>query len=97
MSRVVWKYPLALEADQTVTAHCSYNIRHVGYDGRGALSMWIEHDMPDDDTYGVPIPVGIVATGEELPFNEGSHEGTVVSPDGFVWHVYDLTPFDERF
>lgn len=87
---VVHKFKLNGSADLgedfCVTIKGIFNkVAHVGYDATGDLCAWII--LREDEKYPTDVYFRVVATGMPWPALSYSHEGTVVSNTGFVWHI----------
>lgn len=86
----IYKYPLELTEDlQTVTLVAGAEVRHVGFDGSGALCLWAEvhpHDAFETRRYA------IVGTGHPIPTN-AKHIGSAAHATPFawfIWHVFEV-------
>ena len=85
MSRTIWKFTL----EPGVTAIRGYTpiVRHVGVDPAALDNLptvWVELDPVGDDI----VEVTFIGTGHPVPDNIG-FVGSVVTPAGLVWHVYE--------
>jgi hypothetical protein len=66
----------------------------LGVDARGTqfVDFWAEHD---DDVQAVPRTFQVFGTGHQLPANARWCGTTERTPDGLVWHLYELTDSEE--
>lgn len=80
----IYKYPLLMTGEQTVTFPKGSRIIHVGVQD-GIICIWARVD-PDAEPR--KVSVYIYGTGDEVPDDIVEHAGTVITPNGFVWHVY---------
>jgi hypothetical protein len=92
--RNVWKFPLDLHHPIDIEVPAEGIVRHVGVDPAGDPSMpclWIEVDYPP----AVPrsyVERRFVVVGTGHPFADDlDFFGSVVTPVGLVWHVYEAT------
>lgn len=86
----IWKFPLAIEAEQVVTAPLGAQLLHVGLDPNGQLCVWMQ---VDPEAGYRAITFYIVGTGHPIPI-ETVYLGSVVM-GAYVWHVFRPTTFDE--
>ena len=88
MSRVVYKYPI--ESNLSVTIPGQHKVLHVGIDPKlpNTICVWAELDMLNgSESKTEYFPVG---TGHAV-FANWFHVGSVIHPNGLVWHVYGET------
>lgn len=85
MSRVIYHYPMP-EPDgkrHTVPLTRYAKIVHVGL-RHGIPTFWVEVEKGEPTR---SVKVVVVGTGWDVP--EGvNHQGTVITPEGLVWHLY---------
>jgi hypothetical protein len=82
----VYKWPLDLTDVQEVAIPEGTRCLHVG-EQNGVLTLWgwCDSDEPLRDRR-----IAVVGTGNPAPSSrEANHLGTVVMPNGFVWHVFE--------
>lgn len=60
-------------------------VRHFSYDGHCRPCIWAE---VDPDSPAVKRNFQIVGTGWDVP--SGVYCGTMISTEGFVWHLYEI-------
>ena len=89
MSWTIWKFPLALEVEQTVEVPQNAKFLHVAYqDGLPTVWAEVDPDLPRE-----PRTFVIVGTGHRVPETGGptgkppAYVGTVLR-GAFVWHIY---------
>ena len=86
----ILRYPvLDLTYRQTLRIPTGFRIRHLA-PGRASdvvIDIWAE---VESDNPVVPVDVWIIGTGHQFPPDEAGpiYIGTVVMPDGFVWHLF---------
>lgn len=84
---------LSIADNQTVAMHPGGEILSVAYprDGRtDAIDMWFtSYPFTPEHTESTRT-VHVVGTGDERP--DGRFVGTVVTPSGLVWHVFEQLP-----
>jgi len=82
--KTIYKFPLEITDYSTLRTHDKAKVMHVGEQG-GQLCIWLEVDLTQVvATHGFYIRgTGHVITGEE-----GQFLGTVLMPNGLVWHIY---------
>ena len=93
MSRVIFKYSFRGEFKLRIGFPRDANpiVRHMGIDDRGENCIWIERDVPtqeENDTF-VPHTFVMYATGESFDSTRKNFVGTIITPRGAVWHVYE--------
>lgn len=79
-SRAVWKWPIA----DPMAMPAGARIVHVGQQ-HGVPTVWA---LVDPAAPRVARRVEVVGTGYK--FAAGEYVGTVLMPNGLVWHVVDL-------
>lgn len=95
--KTIWKYPLAITDEQTVTmpagaqilkhAECVQDM-HPERARRSVIHIWALVDAPLEVLYTRRL-LRVVGTGNPLPKHLGEHVATV--RDGsFIWHVFDV-------
>lgn len=90
MARTIWKFPLGMEAQQTLGVGGDPRIVHVAVQ-HDVPCVWVEHD-PSLVGSSPPLRVEVVGTGHTVPA-EARHAGTFTMSDGrFVFHVYAQEP-----
>lgn len=87
MARVIYKYDLALTDSQTIQrVGANPVVRHFAQQ-EGRLRVWVEHDLEGVETLSLEL------RGTGHPVGEvGEFIGTVMTWDGFVWHLYQSAP-----
>lgn len=86
--KTVWKFPL--KPGRNVIEAVAAKVIHVGVDPAGAQdgpAIWVECVPTASDVYLGSIIVTAFGTGHDIP-EAWVHLGSVVTPVGFVWHVY---------
>lgn len=87
--RTIWKFPLS-PGWQDVPG----KIRHVGVDPSDdhdvTPTVWCE---VDPNVLQPRREVCAFGTGHPLDGKATDHVGSVVTPSGLVWHVYEYVPF----
>lgn len=90
--RTIWKYPLNPDRDGRVLLDLP--LRHeplaVGHQG-GQVVAWFAVDP--ERGFGLRT-FEVAGTGWERP--SGEHLGTVQTPEGLVWHVFELPASDDE-
>lgn len=91
--RTIFKYPLVLKVEQSITTKMGATLLHVAAQ-HGRVTIWA--DIPDVDAMDVTLGVRIVGTGNAMPDDmQGYRYVGTAFLSGFVWHVYaeevDLT------
>lgn len=84
--RTIWKYPLQLTEQQTVTMTKGAEILHVGLDADEIPCVWAEVESLNDPE---PIYFFVVGTGNRIPLRARTHQGSFIQKP-FVWHVFTL-------
>lgn len=90
-TREVWKYPFKTTSPITVEVPYAAKIVHVGVDPAddGFLPcVWIERQTQRPAK--MQWVLSFVGTGMEID-DDRVHVGSVVTPNGLVWHVYRRT------
>lgn len=84
--RVVWKYQLDFDGKADLHVGADARVVHIAADPTGNYMavVWVEHTL---DGSSLILPLIIHGTGHPITKN-AFHVGTVVTPSGFVWHVY---------
>ena len=87
----IHKYAHVMEAGGTATFDMPRGaiVRHVGYQGQQDVAIWVEVDtkMPRMER-----TFTIIGTGHPAPEAwDATYLGTVQTPSGLVWHVYEPT------
>jgi len=88
MGRAIWKYPLDLKGVQTVEMPEGAEILSVQtqtHSGRVCLWALVSTQVPLSNRR-----IHIHGTGHPTVMQRGAFVGTVQTPDGFVWHVFDM-------
>lgn len=80
----VWKFPLAIDDEQTVYMPEDADLLHVA-EQAGTLCLWARVIPTGQRTVGRVI----VIRGTGHPIWTQPHVGTVLASNGFVWHVFD--------
>lgn len=89
MMNVIHKYPLT-NGHNFISLPNGSKVVHFGLQGPG-MCIWVEKPTNPDIVVTTHEFI-IYGTGWEIPaFNE--HVGTVVTSDGFVWHLYKVERF----
>jgi hypothetical protein len=87
----IHKFPISLEERQTVALPYGARALHVGVQA-GVVCLWALFDEKGQLGRGpVAREFAVYGTGFALPDDVGTHLGTV-QIDGFVWHVFEVTP-----
>lgn len=98
--RVVFKYPFPsdpkkagepMRVDLGVGNSLVSLVRHVGVDPQGdgfVPCLWIEHRP--GSTMRVERAFRFFGTGHQIPDDALVFHGSVVTPRGLVWHVYEV-------
>ena len=80
----IWKIPLEITDTQQIMLPKGYELLPVDMQGF-QLCMWIKLN-PEAEK----LPVAIVVKGTGREVQDGLiHLGTVLTRDGFVWHVFE--------
>lgn len=84
MTVKIYKYPLQLVGRQVIKISEGHHILAAQLQGEN-ICLWAEvcTDQPL-----VEVPIFIVGTGQEVPFDACGYLATV-QKDGFVWHIYE--------
>lgn len=84
--KTIYKYPLQITDEQTVTGKIDYML--TVKEQNGGLCLWA---VVDDTLTERSISIRIVGTGHPFPdSNDCIHIETVVMPYGaFVWHIFE--------
>ncbi len=86
--RTVWKIPLEIEGDNSVTLPEGVNVVHIDTQGDDIM-MWV---LVEPVRVSREYRFFVVATGGEVPRNT-QHVGTVLTNLGkSVWHVFAEMP-----
>jgi hypothetical protein len=80
----VWKFPLALIDNQVVAMPEGSDLLHVG-EQYGTLTLWARVTP----TGQREVDRLIIVRGTGHPIFAQPHVGTVLMPNGLVWHVFD--------
>ena len=81
----IWKYPLEVTDEQTISAPSGAKLLHVALQG-GDLCVWAEVSPA---AIKAPLPIRIYGTGHDLPDDPGKHLGTFMLEGGtLVFHAY---------
>lgn len=85
MRRSVWKFPIEITDEQTITAPGGdFAVTLVGRDSTGAPCIWA---LVDIDAVMTQRRVVVHGTGHPVEEDPSTHVGSFV--DGpFVWHVF---------
>ena len=85
MNTTVWKYPLAIEVEQTIEVP----------DGANAMIVQLQENTPciwfavDPDAENIRRTIRMVGTGMAELDEQMSYLGTV-QLDGYVWHYFEV-------
>jgi len=83
--RVIHKYRISVLDGNNYTVGNNPVFRHFGYDGNRDMCVWIEEDAGHKIyTYHLHI----IGTGEKFDGVEMRYLATLISDDGYVWHLY---------
>lgn len=88
--RTVYKYDLSLTDVSEIRMPTAAKIRHIDWQltsFNSGIKIWVEID-PDNPTFETR-KFHIYGTGQGISSYHHLHRGTVITPDGFVWHVYE--------
>jgi hypothetical protein len=92
IKHVVYKYPFRF-AEASFKVPAGSTVRHVGIDGQGEICVWIEHKVPNEVNVTDERAFLIIGTGHAFaPTADGRRlvfHGTVITPNGLVFHVYE--------
>lgn len=79
--KTVYKYPIT---GKPISLPYEYKILTVGFSDE-SVCVWIE--LESDVGCTEKLYIDYIGTGWEVT-GTGIYVGTVIAPDGFVWHVY---------
>jgi hypothetical protein len=82
--RAVWKYPVMVADEFTVTMPETHTVVHVALQGAQA-QMWVEVDT-DSETW--PTTFHVEGTGHPIK-SDSIHVGSWIEGP-FVWHLYEV-------
>jgi hypothetical protein len=88
VSRIIYKYPIK---DRGVIVPGIQTCIAVGLDPKlGEVCVWIEHPTPQSDLerHRTRVQYLIMGTGFIMEDDDSYHVGSVITPEGYVWHVY---------
>lgn len=106
----VWKFPLHHGINQPKDLQRFSNVLAVGLDRNHELCLWAEVEVEDKpvgghwqavkDPYwpGGTRKFHVLGTGTAFEPKTGQdylHCGSVITPAGFVWHVYEIVTIGE--
>lgn len=87
MQRQVWKFPLALGQPTKVSVPPSSKLVMAAPDPRtGGPALWFE--LPTMGANADRLFV-VYGTGHPIDDTADVHVGSMIDPNGFVWHVYE--------
>lgn len=84
MSRTIWKFPIKIQEEQTITVPGNPTFLHAGLDPSGQACVWAMV-YPGDEKREHKILLRGTGHPIEVPF--GLHLGTFLQGE-FVWHVF---------
>lgn len=84
--RTVWKFPVPVTDEFTLTLPSAHKVVHVGPDPSGEPHMWVEVQLPVDED-AINVTFFVEGTGHTL-VDGAEHVGTWVA-DPFAWHLYE--------
>lgn len=79
----IWKFPLKITREQTLSVPENPKPLHVGLDPDGTPCLWCQVLTTNAV---VDMPVAICGTGHHVP-QDGTYRGTFIQ-GAFVWHVF---------
>lgn len=87
MARRVYKYPL-LNDGEPHRIKLKGNVVHIGYLPKSYehIQIWAEHS---DDKPSTEHLLQVFGPGDPIPPG-AIHIGTTITPDNFVWHIYEV-------
>jgi hypothetical protein len=80
----IYKYPIEITDEQTLSIPAAFDPLHVGLDPNGAPCLWC---AVDSNRIKRDVKVAVVGTGNHLPQDVKRHVGSFVQGP-FVWHVF---------
>ena len=88
MTRTIYKYPVKFEG--VIVEAVDQKVVLVGVDPKiNEVCVWVEHVFPKLNTGPLRrVQYLIQGTGFTMEDDESFHVGSVITVEGYVWHVY---------